>query len=269
MNGSAESIWNHAWGKIEALGGANRLREPTAAYSLTRHDGWIEAISGEREPITDFVSADGADNVFATGFLSAQPLPTRLRFEGDRNIVFFGPRSRLAGMDIVITGDDNLVYFGALSSSGTFHVPLRGDGRSIVVGDHCMFSHGTVFGQMDPVTLYSTVNGAPLIADSDITVGDHVWIGRDVTLRPGTVVESDTIIGQSARLDGVYPGAVILAGAPARVLKTDVTWGRSAEPSLQELQASKHYQGHVLRQVNIVKARIAEFTMDAQSPDTH
>jgi carbonic anhydrase/acetyltransferase-like protein (isoleucine patch superfamily) len=257
LSDSADAVWNDAWRKIEALGGPDRLREPQAAYALTRHAGWIEAISGEREPISDFVAADGVDNVFATGFLSAQPLPSRLRFEGNRNIVFFGPRSRLAGMDIVITGDDNLVYFGALSSSGTFHVPLRGDGQSILIGDHCMFSHGTVFGQMDPVALYSTVNGAPLDTDRNILVGDHVWIGRDVTLKAGTVVEPDTVIGQSARLDGVYPGAVILAGAPARVLKTDVTWGRSAEPTLQALQSSKHYHAHVLRQVNIIKARIA------------
>lgn len=254
-----EAVWDRAWRKIEALGGPGRLREPAAAYAITAHAGWIEAISGEREPIVDFVSAHGVDNVFATGFLSAQPLPTRLRFEGDRNIVFFGPRSRLAGMDIVINGSDNLVYFGALSSSGTFHVPLRGDGRTVVIGDQCMFSHGTVFGRKDPVTLYRTTDGAPLQAEGDISVGDHVWIGRHVTVSPGTVVREDSVIGQSARLEGDYPPAVILAGVPARVLKTDVTWGRSAEPTFQELQASKHYQGHILRQMNIIKTRIAEF----------
>lgn len=261
---SPAAVWARAHERLETLGGAGRLREPVGAYRLQQHQGWIEAVSGEHDPIAAGVRVSGAENVLAAGFLSATPSGVSVRIAGDRNLIFFGPKSRLSGVEFDIEGNGNLIYFGALTSAGRTVVRLRGDGRSVVVGDRCMLSFGIFFGEMNGVDLYEIESGRRLWAQGDIHVGDHVWIGRNVALKPGTSVAGDTVVGQSAGLSGAYPPNVILAGDPARVIRSEVTWGRSTEPTLAEQRASKHYLGHTLRQIKLIEARIAEF---APEPD--
>lgn len=58
-----------------------------------------------------------------------------------------------------------------------------------------------------------------------VTVGDDVWIGARAILLPGVTVGSHSIVGAGAVVVRDVPEGVVVAGVPARVVKT-----RDAEP---------------------------------------
>lgn len=63
---------------------------------------------------------------------------------------------------------------------------------------------------------------------SPTVIGDHVWIGVGSKILKGALVGQDSIVApQSVVLTGQYPERVLLAGIPAKVVKTSIDmWSR-------------------------------------------
>lgn len=53
-----------------------------------------------------------------------------------------------------------------------------------------------------------------------ITVGDNVFIGARTTLLPGTSIGNNVIVGACSVVKGTIPDNVVIAGNPARVIKS-------------------------------------------------
>ena len=61
-----------------------------------------------------------------------------------------------------------------------------------------------------------------------IIVGDHVWIGQDVTVLYNTNIGSGSVVGAKSLVKGVFPNNCVLGGNPARLIKKDVAWSRNS-----------------------------------------
>ncbi|WP_412552914.1 acyltransferase [Shimia sp. MIT1388] len=61
-----------------------------------------------------------------------------------------------------------------------------------------------------------------------IEIGKHVWIGRRTTIMPDVTIGSGSILGTGAVLTGDMPENTVFAGVPAREVRSDTTWSRSA-----------------------------------------
>jgi acetyltransferase-like isoleucine patch superfamily enzyme len=69
-----------------------------------------------------------------------------------------------------------------------------------------------------------TLNGAR--AAKPVTVGDHVWIGANVTVLPGVTVGDGAVIGAGSVVTrNVRPGSLV-AGNPASEVRKQVDWVR-------------------------------------------
>ena len=62
-----------------------------------------------------------------------------------------------------------------------------------------------------------------------VDIGDHVWLGRSVTLTSGTNIGDGSIIATGAVVTGVIGCNVIAGGVPAKVVKENRTWSRSLD----------------------------------------
>lgn len=69
-----------------------------------------------------------------------------------------------------------------------------------------------------------SINGGVKIAP--VRIGNHVWISEGVTCTPGGVVGDGCVIGSKSYVNKVYAPRSFIAGAPAVVLKNNVTWHR-------------------------------------------
>jgi maltose O-acetyltransferase len=59
-----------------------------------------------------------------------------------------------------------------------------------------------------------------LVVRRKIVVGDDVWIGANVTVLPGVTIGAGAIVGAGAVVTEDVPPHTIVAGVPARVIRT-------------------------------------------------
>lgn len=65
-------------------------------------------------------------------------------------------------------------------------------------------------------------------SNSDVSIGDHVWIGNNCSILKGTIVDDNCIITSYSKLANKnYPANVMIGGIPANILKKNVSWSYS------------------------------------------
>lgn len=93
------------------------------------------------------------------------------------------------------------------------------DEAPVTIGDDCFVGPGvhiyTACHSTDPRERQTRREWA-----KSVTIGNHVWIGGNVTILPGVTIGDNCTIGAGAVVTHDIPANVIAAGNPARVLKT-------------------------------------------------
>lgn len=91
------------------------------------------------------------------------------------------------------------------------------DQGGIVIGDGSLIGHNVVLAtinhDLDPRNNRKN-HYAP------ITIGNHVWIGANVTVLAGVTVGDWAVVGAGAVVTKDVPPKTVVAGVPARVIKT-------------------------------------------------
>ena len=103
------------------------------------------------------------------------------------------------------------------------------DGKSIQIGDNCMFSRGVEIcnGDNHPIFLTDSINER-LNPSADIVICNHVWLGSHVRVLKGVQIAGDIVVGTNSlvtrTLDSPHS---VYVGIPAKCIKQRTTWRRS------------------------------------------
>lgn len=151
----------------------------------------------------------------------------RFHMEGTGNTVIIGPWCRCDNADFWIEDSGNTITLGE-------HTALRGDiqlaameGTSITVGRDCLFSRSIRIRTGDSHSLLDKTTGKRINPSRSVTIGDHVWVGTEVTVLKGTTVPEGCVVGARSLLCKEYPTAYsVLAGVPAREVRQNVDWAQ-------------------------------------------
>lgn len=129
--------------------------------------------------------------------------------------------------------------FGKTSSSFWIETPLMCDyGKNIEIGNDFYMNHDCILLDCAKITFGHHVFVAPRcnfftaghpISPSlrsagvefakPIHVGNHVWIGGNVTILPGVNIGDHVVIGAGAVVNKDIPANVIAAGNPCRIIR--------------------------------------------------
>lgn len=90
----------------------------------------------------------------------------------------------------------------------------------VAIGAGTIISWGTYISDSTQHKIDGEVKILPIIIE------DHVWLSEGVTCSPGCNIGAGSIVGSKSYVNRSFPAAVLLAGAPARIIKKDVTWSR-------------------------------------------
>ena len=90
--------------------------------------------------------------------------------------------------------------------------------KEIIIGDDCAISHDFTVMDSDAHKLNGKIN------TKSVVVGNHVWIGTRVTILPGVKIGDGAVIAAGAVVTQNVEPKSLVAGVPARVIKTDVEW---------------------------------------------
>ena len=170
----------------------------------------------------------------------SEPLPENVQL-GERTWLYstYAFRHYRSQMPVgVRAGHDTGLYNGTFFDLGPQGEVTIGDFSTIVgaiistngrvsIGDYCFIAHEVILAnsaftvpQDASVAMSHGRRDATPGASPDIRLGDNVWVGTRAVLLGGADVGEGTIIGAGAVVDGEVPPFCVVAGNPARVVRT-------------------------------------------------
>lgn len=101
------------------------------------------------------------------------------------------------------------------------------EGKSITIGEDCMFAAGIRVSTTDHHSIIDIDTNERVNKASNIVIGNHVWLGRNVTLHKGATIADDVVIGEGSIVNGLLETEhSVYVGCPARLVKQGITWDR-------------------------------------------
>jgi acetyltransferase-like isoleucine patch superfamily enzyme len=120
------------------------------------------------------------------------------------------------------------------------NVPVElgvGPGGRLVIGAECSLNYGVSIGAMSEVTIGQRCRFGPyaMVIDSEfhdvydrakrptarpVVLEDDVWVGAKANIMPGVRIGKGAIIGTGAVVTADVPAFTIVAGVPAKVIRT-------------------------------------------------
>ena len=91
------------------------------------------------------------------------------------------------------------------------------EGATITIGRHCEIANnvGIITANHDIYDINAHAGG------QDVILGDYCWVGINAVILPGVVLGPHTVVGAGSIVNKSFPeGYCVLAGSPARVIKT-------------------------------------------------
>ena len=150
---------------------------------------------------------------------------------GHGPLLFIGPGSSLRHGRVALGDASTIVLEGEATAISTFELQAR-NGGSIVAGRDQLWATEITLQTDDMHAIRDASSGQRLNGfGGHIRIGRHVWLGRDSVVLGGAVLGRDTVVGLGSIVTaGEHPDGVVLAGAPARVVRTGITWSRDDLP---------------------------------------
>lgn len=126
-----------------------------------------------------------------------------------------------------VTGYDGIIKIGK-------HTMLNGvcvvSYQKVEIGDECQIASSTIisdtdFHPVDPILRSKQVKGESFpfssVGKKEIKIGNNVWIGWNCTILKGVQIGDHSIVAAgSVVLAGHYPNGSLIAGNPAKVIKS-------------------------------------------------
>lgn len=127
--------------------------------------------------------------------------------------------------DSSIPIDNATMEIGAGTSLWQLSMQTYNSNSAIKIGRDCMLSTGINIYHSDGHPVYDIQTGKILNKVGRLTIGDHVWIARDVLILKNVEIPDDCIVARNAVVTKKFdtPHCVI-AGNPATIKKTGITW---------------------------------------------
>lgn len=146
-------------------------------------------------------------------------------FFGSNNTVFIDEFCFCNQADFWIEDDGNTIHLGKHTSlSGKIQLAAM-EGTRIEIGQDCLFSSNIAVRTGDSHSLIQCDTGKRINQSKSISIGDHVWVGTNVTILKGTHVPRHSVVGACSLLCKEYTNPnCVLAGVPAKEVKCNINW---------------------------------------------
>ena len=163
---------------------------------------------------------------------------------GDNNVIEIADDCLLSNTSVSVYGNNNrLVIDKKARFMGPCRITMEGDSTlligentgirdvqfvlkdaDIVVGKLCMFSNHIVLRNTDSHKVISLEDNSVKNKPRDIRLGEHVWIGQNVTILKGVSIGNDSVVALGTIVTKDVPANSIVAGVPSKVVKTGIKW---------------------------------------------
>lgn len=156
---------------------------------------------------------------------------------------YLGEQPLIYGAEYITIGEKfygkRLIRIEALSEyAGTHYTPeiIIGDNveigdlchigaaQSIKIGNHCLIGSKTIITDHYHGRTDSPHTDNPRcfsgLTTKTVRIGNNVWLGDNVSIMPGVTLGDNVIVGANSVVTHSFPANTVIAGCPARLIKT-------------------------------------------------
>lgn len=152
---------------------------------------------------------------------------TRLTIAGSNSRVIIGKNSAIAGNYIWLTENDSELLIGDNTIVRESQVVMTEKGCRIHIGNECMIAFGSDVRCGDGHAIYDVNTGEIFNRAREIIIEDHVWLTSEAKALKNVRIGTGSIIGSRAVVTRDIPPRSLAVGAPAKVIRSNVTWHRN------------------------------------------
>ena len=154
----------------------------------------------------------------------------------DKGLLKIG-ESCLIGKDSRICSKGAILSLGNYVTVGSRFFCINGKTAYIEIGDDCMFSNDVsviASGGHSILNLDKKENES-ISKEKGVIIEEHVWLGKNVTVLYNSQIREGSIVGANSLVKMKTPKRCIVAGNPAKIIKTNYTWDRRSGVSFDEV----------------------------------
>lgn len=144
--------------------------------------------------------------------------------EGNYCKVVIGEGCTLRGVEFWIEDDSGTIRIGKATKSFGNTQLASIEGQTISIGDACLLAKGIQVRVGDSHSIFCVKNHQRINCSKGVIIGNHVWIGEQVTILKGVNIGENSVIGTGAIVTANIPKNTIAAGVPAKIVKENITW---------------------------------------------
>lgn len=195
--------------------------------------GYRQKVLGDNNLITTANSIIRRSNIEVLGNNNKVSIGQNCRFFNSRIFISGDNHHLIIGDDCIFKNtviwfeDGNCkILIGKNTTVEGAHIAITEPDSTIKIGEDCMISSGIDIRNGDSHSIIDIENGKRINYARDITIENHVWIGKDVGILKGVTIGQNSIIGVRSLVTKSISKNSIAVGSPAEVVKTNVNWDR-------------------------------------------
>jgi acetyltransferase-like isoleucine patch superfamily enzyme len=132
--------------------------------------------------------------------------------------------------DVFLRSRGQVLLWGRGATAVGLSIEHEGAGRTLLVGEDALISSGIWIRNHDMHAVHDLKSGQRINRPPvDTVIERHVWVGQNALLLGCQLIGRGAIIGAASLVKGVVEPRTAVGGAPARVIRTHVSWGRDIE----------------------------------------
>jgi hypothetical protein len=141
--------------------------------------------------------------------------------------------------DVFMRSNRQVLLWGAGATAVGCNIEIEGDDRCVAIGEDALISSGIWIRNHDMHAVHDLRSGDRINRPPvDTILERHVWLGQNALLLNCQRIGTGSIVGAMSLVKGVVGECVAVAGAPARVIRYQVSWGRQASGMTEQERSS-------------------------------
>lgn len=143
---------------------------------------------------------------------------------GNNARVLIHKNAYISGVELWLEDNNCTIEIGENSFVGHHsHLACTEDGCSLSIGNDSMLSSYVQIRTGDSHSVLD-MEGNRINPASSVVIGNHCWVCEGVKILKGVVLEQDVIVSTGSVVTNSFGKNVLLGGAPAKVVKENVSW---------------------------------------------
>ena len=148
-----------------------------------------------------------------------------IKISGNNNLVLIHENCMLDSVELHIEDDDNRIIIGESSQIyGPAHLAAI-EGTVIKLGKGTLISRNVNIRTGDSHSILDAITKERINSSQSIDIKEHVWIGHNVIILKGSIIEPNTIVAAGSVVTAKkFPSNCIIGGNTAKIIKEGVNW---------------------------------------------